>query len=350
MSALSVLAVCLGFVWYIQLNRWPCGHFESASGCVSSVKLQVDALKLERDSIKIDHRSLDLSSGAEFVVVGLSGVRTEQDTKEQTRKYRSAMVALFNVDDGSLIRIIHEFKGDDYALTEGVALSYDGSLVASYGQEGNKISLIVRRTADGSEVTSIFKRYGKEVTSIIKGYLFACIGMLDFSQDNQALQCGDILFPLNSTQHRSLSHKGEFVYPMIADSSSSNRAIAPDGTQVEENFDWVEKKVKLTVSGATSKLVDSPFDLVDAKRNLMFSPNSKFFIEGYRVHNQIRGKRRFKLPLFRRLSAIAIWTHDGKLKRKFFTNKRYSQVAWSRDSKYYTLIHQDLTLQVFQNF
>lgn len=343
LSLLSGLAVSLGVVWYIQVNRWPCGRFDSKSGCVSSVKLQVDKLRFEHRTVKINYQSFDLSSGAEVTLVGLQGTRKEQDVEGKTYNRLYAIAALFNTRNGKLIRILRELKGapnyetipvDDVVLTRDMALSPDGSLVASYGIGENENSLIVQRTADGSVVKTIFERSD----SARRG----CHSMLDFSQDNQVLQCRGTLYWLNSDQYQRLvDNDGQYIYPFIADYASLYKATAPDGTRVRGKF-------KLTFPNTTSRQVQSPLKLSDdALHNFMFSPDSQLFIEGY-TDSKVKGLQHLIPPPFRRLSAIAVWTRNAELKRMFLTNRSYRSLAWSRDNQHFALVYSDLSLQVFK--
>lgn len=110
LSVLGGLTVSFGVSWYIQSNRLPCGRFDSISGCVSSIKLQVDELQFDDGTVKINYQSFDLSSGAEVVLVGLQGNRKEQDSEGNTYNRLYAIVALFNARNGKLIRILRELK------------------------------------------------------------------------------------------------------------------------------------------------------------------------------------------------------------------------------------------------
>lgn len=343
LSILGGLAISLGVAWYIQVNRWPCSRFDSGSGCVSSVKLQVDELQFEKGTVQINYESLDLSSGAEIALVGLQGNRKEQDAEGKTYNRLYAIVALFNTSNGKLIRVLRELKSSpDYnsvpengtVWTEDMALSPDSSLAASYGTGENENSLIVQRTADGSKVKTIFERSDAAIRS--------CYSMLDFSQDNQVLQCRGTLYWLNSDQYQRLvDNDGQYIYPFIADYASLFKATAPDGTRVRGKF-------KLTFPNTTSRQVQSPLKLSDdALHNFMFSPDSQLFIEGY-TDSKVNGLQHLIPPPFRRLSAIAVWTRNAELKRMFFTNQGYRSLAWSRDNQNFALAYSDLSLQVFK--
>lgn len=345
LSVLGLLAVSLGVAWYVRANSWPCGRFDSTSGCVSSIKLQVDTLDFEDGNIWLDQfSSLDLSSGAEVALVGLRGNRQEQDTEGKTYNRLYAIAALFNTRNGKLIRVLRELKGspnyetipvDDIVLTQDMALSPDGSLAASYGIGENENSLIVQRTADGSKVKTILEYEGSTRRR-------GCHSMLDFSQNNQVLQCRGILYWLDSDQSKRLVDKdGQYIYPFIADYTSLSEATAPDGTRVSGRFE-------LTLPNTEPKQINSPLKLSDdALRSFMFSPDSQLFIEKH-TDSKVNGLRHLIPPPFRRLGAIAIWTRDAELKRMFFTNQSYRNLAWSRDNQYFALIYKDLSLQVFK--
>jgi len=321
---------------------------------VSSVQLQVDALGFEDANIRADFVSLDLSSGGETALVGFRGLRVEQNAQEETYKRLYGIVALFNTQNGKLIRILRELEGarnddripddqlfDGVVLTQDVALSPDGSLAASYGIGENENSLIVQRTADGSKVKTILERRD----SARRG----CYSMLDFSKDNKVLQCRSTLHWLDSDQHKRLVDKdGNYIYPFIAD-SSIRYAVAPDGTKIRYRSSTLSSSgLMVTAPGNAPQRIEPLLNLPgNADHNFMFSPNSQLFIEGYTNH-KINGIQHLLPSPLRRLSAVAIWTRNAQLKRIFSTNKRYRNLAWSRDSKYFALINQDLSLQVFK--
>lgn len=342
LNTLSLLFTSLGIAWYVRANTWVCGRFDFTSGCASSVKLQIDKLSLERDSIDINYRSFDLSSGAKFALVGLKGVRSQKDVNGQINKRHYAVLALFNTQDGSLIRVLRELKGELLSVSEDgsvntfeVALSRDGSLVASYAIGENENSLIVQRTNDSSLVKTIYDLHGKN-----GNYVYHCTTMLDFSPDNKALQCGSTLTLLDSNKQKSLSVNGEYVFPFFADFSAGSHATAPDGASIDYK--------ELSIPGSKLKVIESPLDLFDSMEQMVFSPDGKHFIQAQVAYHEARGERFFTPPPFRRLSGVAIWNRNGQLKRTFFTNNRYREIAWSRDSKYFALINKDLSLQIFQ--
>lgn len=344
LSVLGGLTVSFGVSWYIQSNRLPCGRFDSISGCVSSVKLQVDELQFDDGTVKINYQSFDLSSGAEVVLVGLQGNRKEQDSEGNTYNRLYAIVALFNARNGKLIRILRELKSapnheriqeNRTVWTEEIALSPDGSLAASYGIGKNENSLIVQRTADGSKVKTIFERSDFRRRG--------CLSRLDFSQDNQVLQCNSTLYRLDSDRYKRLVDKDEqYIYPFIADYAPLLfSATAADGTRVGD-------RAELVLPNTDPKPLNSPLRMPDdALQHFMFSPDSQLFIEGYRG-SKVKGLQHLVPLPFRRLSAIAIWTRNGELKRIFFTNQSYRNLAWSRDNKYFALVYKDLSLQVFK--
>lgn len=350
---MGLLVASVGIVGYVRVNRWPCKRFDSTSGCVSSVKLQIDALDLEPANVRADFVSLDLSSGGETALVGLRGLRVKQNAKEENYKRLYGIVALFNTKDGKLIRVLRELEGvrnddrvpddqlfDDVVLTQDVALSPDGSLAASYGIGENENSLIVQRTADGSRVKTIFERRD----SARRG----CYSMLDFSEDNQVLQCRSTLHQLDGGQPKRLVDKdGNYVYPFIADRVVGN-AVAPDGTRIEYRSSVLSNSgFMVTAPGSTPKRIKPLLHLPgDTDHEFMFSPNSQLFAEGY-TNREVNGIQHLIPPPLRKLSSIAIWTRNAELKRMFSTNKHYRNFAWSRDNQYFALINQDLSLQVF---
>ena len=361
LGGLGLLAASFGIAWYIRVNYWPCGRFDSTSGCVSSVKLQTEVLGFEDENIRLNFRSLDLASGGETALVGFRGIRVEQGTKGQTdKRHLYAIVALFNTRDGRLIRVLRELKGgskeddgeaynepddrlfDGVSLTQDVALSEDGSLAASYGIGENENSLIVQRTADGSKVKTIFARRD----SARRG----CYSMLDFSKDNKVLQCRSTLHWLDSDQYKRLVDKeGNYIYPFIADSSLTTNAVAPDGTRIRYRFSALSRSgFMVTAPGSVSKRIEPRLNLPgDADHDFMFSPDSQLFMEGY-TNLEVNGIQHLMPPPFRKLSGVAIWTRNAELKRMFFTNKRYRNFSWSRDSKHFALLNTDLSLQVFK--
>lgn len=217
-----------------------------------------------------------------------------------------------------------------------VALSKDGSLVASYAIGENENSLIVQRTNDGSLVKTIYAMYGENAS-----YKFDCTAMLDFSPDNKALQCGSTLYQLDSNKKKSLvDNNGKYIFPFFADFSAGSNAFAPDGTSIDYR--------KLYIPGFKPKVIKSPFNLFDSMEQMEFSPDSKHFIQAQVAYYKARGQRFFTPPPFRKLSAVAIWNRNGQLQQTFFTNNRYREIAWSRDSKYFALINNDLSLQIFK--
>lgn len=343
LTVMGGLAVSLGVAWYIQSNRLPCRRFDSASGCVSSVKLQIDELQLEDGTVKINYQSFDLSSDAEVALVGLQGNRKEQDSEGKTYNRLYAIVALFDPRNGKLIRVLRELKSapdhekiqeNRTVWTEEMALSPDGSLAAN-GIGKNENSLIVQRTVDGSKVKTIFERSDFRRRG--------CLSRLDFSQDNQVLQCNSTLYRLDSDQYKRLVDKdGQYIYPFIADYAPLLfSATAADGTRVGD-------QAALVLPDTDPKPLNSPLRMPDdALQHFMFSPDSQLFIEGYRG-SKVKGLQHLVPLPFRRLSAIAIWTRNGELKRMFFTNQSYRNLSWSRDNKYFALVYKDLRLQVFK--
>ena len=175
-----MLALLLGAAtaFYVRANTWPCGRFDRSSGCVRSVKLDVEAVGLEPRTTSINYRSFDLGPTAAVALVDLQGLDLQGlDLRE--RRYRGdeppyyrTVVALFSSKSGEPIRVLRDLSGSrvsgSYNQNEGtgsgeLALSPDGSLAASLAwardNYGNltENSLIVQRTSDGGLVKTVLR-------------------------------------------------------------------------------------------------------------------------------------------------------------------------------------------------
>ena len=348
---------------YVRANTWPCGRFDRWSGCVRSVKLDVGAVGLEPGA-RASYRALDLSAGGESVLVGLRGTRA--DGAQPATHH--AVLALFDTRDGSVIQVLRDLEGneqrrydDDWGATaiEEAALSQDGSLVASYAFGKNENSLIVQRT-NGRVVTTVFEIDSDEA--------YGCTAMLEFSPDNQVLQCGSRLTHLETGETTDLDVDGRYQFPFYADFAAGEVATAPDGTRAEDTIRDLFLPNDLTPAEMNARIDDyylantfslrpldaepvtvaSPLELFDARRDFVFSPDSQHLFEGYYAYREARGVRRFVPPPFRRLGAVGIWkAQNPELLTRFFTNKRFYSAAWSRDGAYVGLLNQDLSLDVF---
>lgn len=362
----ALLASGVAAYWYIRVSTFPCGRFDSTSGCVSSVKLQTDELGFaDGEKIEVSYNSFDLASGAGVVAVGLHS--TDSTSGIESRTPKRAIVALFNAQDGRLIRVMRRLQGE-YSRSEEVALSPDGTLLASYALGDNENSLIVQRTGDGSLVKIIYETSDRTVIN--------CLAMLDFSTDNSTLQCGSTLYRLDRNEERSIFKNHQFIVPSVTLAEFSPGGRAPDGTTVEGDY-FQEKKILDRLSpqereaklqslgdnrgyvltkpgsepilfGSPLELFDSSFDRVFFSPDIIFSPDSRLFIGTYTAYREARGMRRFVPPPFRQLTAIAIWTRDAELKNSFFTNRRDREIAWSRDSQHFATIDDDFSVKVFK--
>lgn len=47
LPAIILLGALAAAAWHIRSETWPCGKYESGSGCISSVQLEVAPLGLE---------------------------------------------------------------------------------------------------------------------------------------------------------------------------------------------------------------------------------------------------------------------------------------------------------------
>lgn len=87
---------------------------------------------------------MSLHSGSGRLAVGL----TDVDLGAQ-----KGIVAVFNTADGKLLRILRRLSGAS-VLVDGVAISPDGTQVASYGRDAQENRLIVQDLNSG-EVTHV---------------------------------------------------------------------------------------------------------------------------------------------------------------------------------------------------
>ncbi|MDB9527875.1 hypothetical protein PN498_17905 [Oscillatoria sp. CS-180] len=342
LGASCILSVGVGTAIALRMMYWPCGRWETESGCVASVRLQTQALGFEEDTVQVNFRSFDLSTGADTVLVGLGGVR--QDSSGQNRYY--AVLALFDARNGTLIREIRAIKGnvravwqdgdDTGARTVEIALSPDGQLAASYGMGEGENRLLVQQTSDG-QIVKEFPRGDPDDENLVNN----CISQLDFTADSRSLQCGSVLYDLDNRNYTSLSDSnGNYKFPRAADFHGGRYALAPDGTRFDR--DGIVQP-----SGAQFPL-ESDLKVLDDVGNLAFSPNSQLVLEVRSNRYSARGFRRLIPSPFRRLSGIAVWNREAELQHLFFANQRYDEVAWSRDSEFFALLSQNLTLQTFR--
>lgn len=333
----GIVGICMAATaaWFIRAESWPCGYLDKTSGCVASATLNVSALGLEPDATKVNYASFDVGPDAKVALIGLTGPSGD--------RYRSVL-ATFDTKTGEPIRVLRDLRGgklEDKESTrsgfDNIALSADGALAASWAW-GNKdtadyeFKLLVQNTSDGS--------VAKVVYDVKSGHSDFCGLVLDFTPDNKKLQCSSKVIDLATGDEISLSKDGKYVYPFYGD-FSAGFAIAPDGTEVR--YDTLRR------IGGNRITLSSPVGLVDSVQNYAFSPDSKYFLESYRAHRENRGARLYTPPMFRKLSAIAVWNADTrKLERSFYTNVRYWQIAWSRDGTHFGVVNRDLTLQMFK--
>jgi hypothetical protein len=337
----SILAGLFGIslagaaAWFIRGESWPCGYLDKTSGCVSSTALNVSALGLDPTGTKVDYTAFDIGPDAKVALIGFTGPSED--------RYRSVL-ATFDTRTGEPIRVLRDMRGgkleDKESTRSGfdhIALSADGSLAASWGW-GNRdtadyeFKLLVQNTSDGS--------IARVVYDLKRDQRAFCSGVFDFTPDNRKLQCGSTVIDLATGEEASLSKDGNYVYPAYGD-FSAGMAIAADGTEVR--YDTLRRL------GGDRIALKSPLRLVDSVQDYAFSPDSKHFLESYRAHRENRGARLYTPPVFRKLSAIAVWNADTrKLERSFFTNARYWRVAWSRDGAYFGMVNRDMTLQMFR--
>ena len=390
MGLALVLALFLGAAtaFYVRANTWPCGRFDRSSGCVSSVKLDVEAVGLEPRTTSINYRSFDLGPTAAVALVGLTGVGLtgvgltgveltgEAINPGDEPLYYRTVVALFSSETGEPLRVLRDLSGSrvsgSYIQNEGtgsgeLALSPDGTLAASlaWARDGGgnltENSLIVQRTSDGGLVRTVYDGAGAE-------RIYDCTTMLEFSPDNQFLQCGSRLINLETGEATDLAVDGYYQFPLYADFAAGEAATAPDGTRVDDSLSdlflpntltpeeinariddyYLANTFSLQSLDAEPVIVASPLELFDSLHNFVFSPDSQRLFEGYYAYREARGVRRFVPPPFRRLGAVGIWTTEKpELLTRFFMNKRFYSAAWSRDGAYIGLLNQNLSLDVF---
>ncbi|MEL7082869.1 MAG: WD40 repeat domain-containing protein [Cyanobacteria bacterium J06597_1] len=333
----SILATGVGAI-AIRVQTWPCGHWDDNSGCVTNVRLDTQDLGFEPKTLNASYRSFDLSAGGDIVLVGLDGYR--RDPSGDERNYYGVL-ALFDTRNGELIRVLREIKGFDGGISHvspirELALSPDGQLAASYAIDPNENGLIVQRTSDGAIVNRVLEG------EVPPNEIHSCTGALDFSTDNQFLECGSSLFGLSDGTATSIvGSDGRYRYPRLSDFSVLFSGTAPDGTNVGRG------EVR-RANGDSIPLQSSLYLYDSAYRTFMFAPNSEWFLDAQVAYEDARGVRFFVPPPFRRLSAIQVWNVDTDLQRTLFTNKRFSRLAWSRDSQHFAVLNEDFTVQVFQ--
>lgn len=326
----GTLAVGLSVAIAMRLLTLPCGGWDKQSGCVTTVRLDTRALDFVPGTLTVGFESLDLSVGAETILVGLNGYR-QNPTGEGERDY-DGVLALFNARTGQLIRVLREVDGLELSVTSAspmreVALSPDGQLAASFSIGATENGLLVQRTSNGAIVNRVESESPPEL-------LVSCEASLDFSSDNQFLECGNSVYTISDGTETGL------VEPRLSDLSVWRFGRAPDGTVVDD--------AGIRRTDGEILPLRSPLHLSDsAYRTFMFAPNSQWFLEAESVY-QLQGIWNIVPPPFRRLSAIQVWNVDAELQHVLFTHKRFSLLAWSRDSQYFAMLNEDLTVQVFR--
>ncbi|MEM9534727.1 MAG: hypothetical protein AAGA40_03540 [Cyanobacteria bacterium P01_E01_bin.45] len=324
----GALAVVVGGAVVIRNQMLPCGWFDRSSGCVASAQLDIQDFGFIPDTVESSYGSFDLSAGAETVLVSLEGLRPDS-TGERRHGYE--VLALFDTQSGDLIRVLRgvENRAERYSDIFEVALSRDGQLAASVATDANEQTLLVQRTSDGTIVHQL----------ISDESLFSeCGGQLDFSPDNQLLQCGFNLYRLANGSLTLITDllADDNSHPRLSDYSVSNRAIAPNGTVVD--FNAIEQ-----TDGNRTPLQFSPQLDNAIRRALMFAPDNTRFLEVQRANQPPRGF----LSLFQPESSITVWNVDAEILSVLTTPTRVRRVAWSRDSQHFALLTNGLTVQVF---
>ncbi|MEL7082868.1 MAG: WD40 repeat domain-containing protein [Cyanobacteria bacterium J06597_1] len=327
----GVLAVGLSVAIAIRIQTWPCGRWDEQSGCVAAVRLDTRELGFVPGTLNVGFESFDLSAGAETILIGLNGYR-QNPTGANNHDY-GGILALFNARTGQLIRVLREVDGLEQrafgtAPMREVALSPDGQLAASFSTGATDNGLLVQRTFDGTIVDWVIE------SEAPPEWGFSCGASLDFSPNNQFLECGNSVYTISDGTKTGLTE------PRLSDLSVWRLGRAPDGTVVDE------EGIRRT-DGETIPL-RSPLQFSDsAYKTFMFAPNSQWFLEAESVY-QVQGIWSIVPPPFRRLSTIQVWNIDAELQRTLFTNKRFSLLAWSRDSQYFAVLNEDLTVQIFR--
>jgi hypothetical protein len=335
--ALTAVAtvVCL-----TRAEMWPCGSLDRTSGCVSSVRLDIEAAGIDPATVEPYLIAFDLSSGGKSALINVEG-------KIEDVWY--SVLALYDVKSGRVLRVIdkHELESlayDAYDADERVALSSDSSLAVMVRGKRWEYPITLYNTADGRIIRS--STIGGEdflvslfasgcvldpfwITSLSYSELGSDREKLQFSADNSKIQCDDYVFEIKSGSIAPITKNDRDLFPKFPVTPDSDHASFSDNSSPRD-------------------LVESYTSFKDQFDRLYLAPDDVGHLHVSENRSPDEWSVSYFLPsIFRREAAVAV-TDLAEPRRKFYSNQIYGMATWSRDAEYFGLISRDFELELYK--
>lgn len=179
--AIAAVVVLAGFVaadqWSAPAGEWAC---ESNAACVQTVALDLEAAGAEDGWV--GWKAFDLSPDGSQVVVGLQSVNKPGDSE-------NLLVGTFSTETGELLATLVRADMVEFASTDEVTFSPDGTLIAAVTYDSGGRLQIFDATS-GDAVATIIENDDSQV--------IGCSGRLGISPANDLVQCRSALFDIAS--------------------------------------------------------------------------------------------------------------------------------------------------------